>query len=530
MTLDAQRARDADYKAKIFISYSRKDMAFVDRLDPALKARGFEALIDRDEIYAFEPWWERVQKLIGQADTVVFVLSPDSVDSEVALKEVEYAASLNKRFAPIVCRPVVEHTVPEALRRLNFIFFDDPVRFNESVNKLSEALQTDIVWLRDHTKFGEAARGWAEAGRPNGLLLRTPALEMAEYWIASRPHDAPEPPESVRAFVLASRQAARSAQRIKRSVTVAMFALLVGIIMGLVGWIEQDVIKEQWRWYTISIPFRSKNFLSYALNVSTERTLTSKATFRECAGDMVDKDYCPLMVVVPAGSFIMGSPSTERGHRSDEEPSHNVTIAAPFAVSVAEVTFWEWDTCVEYGNCPPGAWDMGWGRADRPAMNVNFEDAQRYVSWLSRMTGKPYRLLTEAEWEYAARGGTTTAYPWGDEVGKNNANCASCLDGIGINSGWPGTAPVGSFAPNGFGLYDMIGNVWEWVFDCYHDNYRDVPTNGTAWTSDDCFFRVARGGAFNRPPEFSRSATRHGFKVDSRIDVLGFRVARTLKQ
>jgi len=166
-------------KAKIFISYSRKDMVFADRLVSALEARGFEPLIDREGIYAFEPWWERIQKLIGQSDTVVFVLSPDAVASNVALREVEYAASLNKRFAPIVCRRVEDGAVPEALRRLNFIFFDDPEQFEAHGDRLAEALQTDVGWIRQHTEYGEAARRWLSAGRSGGLLLRSPTLDLA---------------------------------------------------------------------------------------------------------------------------------------------------------------------------------------------------------------------------------------------------------------------------------------------------------------------------------------------------------------
>ena len=180
-------------EAEIFISYSRKDMAFADRLETALKVRGFEPLIDRTEIYAFEDWWKRIEALIGRADTVVFVLSPDAVSSDVALKEVAHAASINKRFAPIVCRRVDDGAVPEALRRLNFIFFEDPARFEASADQLAEALQTDIGWVRQHTENGEAARRWAAAGRSGGLLLRSPVLEEAERWIASRPRGAPEP-------------------------------------------------------------------------------------------------------------------------------------------------------------------------------------------------------------------------------------------------------------------------------------------------------------------------------------------------
>ena len=193
MAADGEQARDAEPKTKVFISYSRKDTAFADSIEAALKARGFEPLIDRSEIYAFEDWWKRIQALIGRADTVVFVLSPDAVASEITLKEVALAASLNKRFAPIVYRGVADKAVPETLRELNFIFFDDPTRFEESVDQLAEALDTNIEWIRQHTEYGEAERRWSAAGRPNSLLLRSPTLDVAEHWIVTRPRSAPEP-------------------------------------------------------------------------------------------------------------------------------------------------------------------------------------------------------------------------------------------------------------------------------------------------------------------------------------------------
>ena len=169
------------------------------------------------------------------------------------------------------------------------------------------------------------------------------------------------------------------------------------------------------------------------------------------------------MIVIPAGEFMMGSPATEEGRYSNEGPQHKVTIAKPFAVSKFDVTFADWDACVSVGGCPQLG-DSSFGRGTRPVINVNWNDAQQYVAWLSKMTGQPYRLLTEAEWEYAARAGATTAYYWGDEIGVGNANCNGC------GSQWDGreTAPVGSFKPNAFGLYDMAGNVVQWVQDCYH--------------------------------------------------------------
>ena len=227
MDAKAEGARETEAKARVFISYSRKDMAFADRLEAALKARGFEPLIDRTEIYAFEDWWKRIKSLIGSADTVVFVLSPDAVSSEVALKEVTHAAALNKRFAPIVCRPVEDSAVPEELRRLNFIFFDDAARFESSCDQLAAALRTDIGWIREHTRFGEAAHNWAAAGKPGGLLLRSPMLEEGERWIASRPRGAPEPTGETQLFVAESRRGA------SRRRNVLTGSLAAGLLMAL---------------------------------------------------------------------------------------------------------------------------------------------------------------------------------------------------------------------------------------------------------------------------------------------------------
>lgn len=231
MAGDVAKGPERSSAARIFISYSRKDAAFADRLEAALKARGFEPLIDRAEIYALEDWWQRIQALIGRADTIVFVLSPDAVTSDVALKEVAHGAALNKRFAPIVCRRVDDALVPEPLRRLNFVFFDQPERFEASADQLAEALTTDIGWIRKHTEYGEAARRWAAAGRPGGLLLRSPVLEEAEHWIASRPHGAPEPTAETQAFVAESR---RGATRRRNILTGSLAAGLV-IALGLAG-------------------------------------------------------------------------------------------------------------------------------------------------------------------------------------------------------------------------------------------------------------------------------------------------------
>jgi WD40 repeat protein len=219
-------------KPRIFLSYSRRDAAFVDRLDVGLKARGFETLIDRTEIYAFEEWWKRIEVLIRQSDSVVFVLSPDSLASSVAQKEISFAASLNKRFAPIVYRPVASMSVPDALARLNFLPFTEEDAFEEKCDNLANALQTDISWIRKHTEFGELAGRWAASGRPGpkGLLLRSPLLEEGEHWISSRPEGAPLPTNDTVAFITASRRAAT--QRRNRISLALGAGLAVSIALG----------------------------------------------------------------------------------------------------------------------------------------------------------------------------------------------------------------------------------------------------------------------------------------------------------
>ena len=220
----------------------------------------------------------------------------------------------------------------------------------------------------------------------------------------------------------------------------------------------------------------------------------------------------------------MGSPSSEERRDSDEGPLHRVVIGAPFAVGVYEVTFAEWDACASAGGC--GGYrpdDEGWGSGRRPVVNVSWEDAQSYVAWLSRETGESYRLLSESEWEYAARAGTVTRYWWGDDIGRNRANCYGC----GSRWDFERTAPVGSFAANGFGLHDVHGNVWEWVQDCWNDSYAGAPGDGSAWESGYCARRVLRGGSWLYIPRYVRAAIRGRHVTGYRVINAGFRVART---
>ena len=229
----------------------------------------------------------------------------------------------------------------------------------------------------------------------------------------------------------------------------------------------------------------------------------------------------PEMVVIPGGSFRMGCVSG-RNCLSDEEPVHEVRVAS-FELSKYEVTFEEYDRFTDAtGRERVG--DSGWGRGRRPVINVSWEDAVAYTEWLSAPTGERYRLPSEAEWEYAARAGSTTKYSWGNEIGHNRANCNGC------GSQWDNekTAPVGSFGPNALGLHDMHGNLREWVQDCWNDSYRGAPADGSAWTSGNCERRVLRGGSWFSGPGSLRAASRFRYSTGRRYISFGFRVARTL--
>ena len=230
----------------------------------------------------------------------------------------------------------------------------------------------------------------------------------------------------------------------------------------------------------------------------------------------------PAMVILPTGSFRMGNLDGS-GH-SDERPVRTVTISRPIAMGRYPITFEDYDRYVSaMGAKRPG--DAGWGRGRRPVINVNWHDAKAYAAWLSEQTGKRYRLPSESEWEYAARAGTETAYSWGNEIGVNRANC----DGGGSRWDNEQTSPIGSFEPNAFGLYDMHGNVWEWVEDGWHDNYEGAPSDGSAWASDgDGGSRVVRGGSWYDYPRYLRSAYRGRLRPSGRHDCYGFRLVQDL--
>ena len=279
-----------------------------------------------------------------------------------------------------------------------------------------------------------------------------------------------------------------------------------------------------------------------------EREWAVGRVFRDCPD-------CPEMVVVPSGDFMMGSPALEEGRFDQEGPMHRVTIGYRFAVGVHEVIRGEFarfvratnramgNSCLTFEN---GEWEIRQGRHwrdpgfsqgdDHPVVCVSWNDAAAYARWLSQETGKAYRLLSESEWEYVARAGTSTARYWGESTSgqcrhANGADASTDFDWrVHCNDGYAWTAPVGSYGANGFGLYDVLGNVWEWVQDCGNDSYQGAPTDGRVWENGDCSWRVLRGGSWNNGPSGLRSAARLRYvsgNYDSHDSYLGFRITRT---
>jgi formylglycine-generating enzyme required for sulfatase activity len=236
--------------------------------------------------------------------------------------------------------------------------------------------------------------------------------------------------------------------------------------------------------------------------------------------EVKDCPACPALIAVNPGTFTMGNNYSD----PSEKPAHRVTIAHSFALAKYAVTVAQWNACVAAGACPRLTSDPG-SAPNAPVHDVSWDDAQQYLKWLTKLSGKPYRLPTEAEWEYAARGGTTTRYWWGDEMRKGKVNCKDC------GPPWNADAPadVGSFAPNPFGFYGMGGGVWEWVSDCWHSSYKNAPSDGRSWEEPYCQSHVIRGGSWLDGAGYMLSSTRFKYDGSVRYTTNGFRPARDVK-
>lgn len=404
-------------------------------------------------------------------------------------------------------------------------------------DKLRQWIAAEREFLAWRTGLDSAARIWNKAkdGEKKDALLYGPALKTANHELAKRSADISE---LSRRFIAQSSKT----QLWRRIGASSLVVLVLLLIAGLVDY-NMDSIYPYSRafakylhkkWYTE--PFKIARFVPAIQSADAEKEFVPKKKFQECSDDP-GQTVCPEMIVVDGGTFSMGSPVDDLEQWSDhrEQPRHEVKIAYRFAVSTFKISYDEWDTCVTYDGCDNVKDIPEWGRGKQPVIFVTWQKAQQYVNWLSEMTGKPYRLLSEAEYEYVARSGRDeNRYPWGKEFARDKADCMDCET---IHRGGP--APLALSRPtNEFGLSDITGSVWEWVEDCYHESYRisvngreiEAPKDGKPWT-DNCksaTSHVVRGGSWFTDHDKVRSASRDITADNLDNMYLGFRVARSL--
>jgi formylglycine-generating enzyme required for sulfatase activity len=502
----------APSESDIFLSYAREDETRARQLAEALEQHGFAVFWDR-EIPPGETWHSHIGRALVNAKCVVVAWTRHSIASDWVIEE----ASEGKRRKILVPVLFEEVQPPFGFRAIQAAGLVDwrHGRSSPAFDGLLRAVQRIVV--------GQAGSGTEPEVEVAALLQPAPAESAPRTKPTVRP-SAPAPASSE----LRAERASLPYRRASRwsgwtaGAMVAGFVALAGA-GGIAWWLTQPgpAAEPPAPGYSIAEPKPSEPLVETAPS-APERTSAASIEAGEAREAMRDCAECPEMVLVSAGEFTMGSPPGEAGRDYDEGPQRKVTLAEPFWAGKYEVTFAEWDACVAAGGCSSKPDDAGWGRDNRPVVNVNWNDAKEYVGWLSEKTGKAYRLMSEAEWEYVARAGGTTAFWWGDDVGRNNASCNAC------GSEWDGksTAPVGSFAANSFGLHDTAGNVWEWVEDCYGGSYASAPKNGAAWEDGDDCSRVVRGGSWYFEPRSVRSANRIWDYPQYRRNDGGFRVAR----
>ena len=515
-TMHAEKALEQDaivtsVKLKVFISYARHDMVFADVLVSDLEANGFEVMIDRRDLPFGEQWQKVLKDFIIAADAVVWLVSSQSINSHWCNWELGEVEQLRKRLVPIRIAPVANTDLPKTIGKVHILPVEGTYTRELHLALLVTAISTDHTWLQEHTRLGNIARRWHLSGRPRHELLHGAAIDATEQWLRYRPATAPVPTEIMRVYIAASRKEdllAAGRRRRTRSALIGL-SLVVVAVTGLAyfGYLDPTYLEGRfnrmlghWRDTHVKIGEHTRDCWSTA---------------------------CPEMVLVPAGEFVMGSPPDEVDRVRDEGPQHKVTIARPFLVAKYETTFAEWDACIAAGGCKKFP-ETEWGRGQRPVVGVAWNDIQQYLAWLSAKTGMSYRLLTESEWEYAARGTNSAdaphfTYAWGMDFRRGLANCLLCTEEPAKQP-----LPVGSFPPNAFGLHDMIGNAYEFVRDCYAEDYTTTPTDGSAAAETPNCMRVARGGAFSTSAKFVRPAYRNRQLPGQGYRNFGFRVARNL--
>ena len=467
--------------ADIFISYAREDQPRVKPLVRLLERQGWTVFWDLN-IPPGDNWRSWIGRHLDEARCLIVAWSIDSIDSRWVQEEADECIRAKKPLIPIL----LDNVLP-------------PLGFRQF-----------------HAADFRQWDGKAEA------LVSVNVLE----WLAQKLGPPPVAQEQRKVEEEARRKRQEEAERLKARDEAA----------------KQDAALDAKRKADAKKASQAEGEAAKRKSKEAPGPSTTKARAPSQAPGTVYRDVLkdgsegPEMVVIPAGSFWMGSPEDEPERLQHEGPRHRVAIHLPFALGKTAVTFEEYDRFVEATLFRKRPKDLGWGRSNRPVINVSWDDAVAYAEWLSEQTGKRYRLPTEAEWEYACCAGTETSFSTGSCIDTDQANYngskyhySNCGAKTGVYRAK--TVPTGSLPPNPWGLHEMHGNVWEWVQDCWHESYEGAPDDGIAWEEADggnCGQHVLRGGSWSLGPWTLRSAYRYGSSADGRNDSIGFRLAQDL--
>jgi len=521
---------------KVFVSYRRDDVPGDARsIRDALAARFGKASIfmDVDNLLAGQRFDDELAKALAACDVFLAIIGPRWIDllktkasdgDQDYVRE-EIAAALKRKIVVIPVRVGREGSMP-ALPRLDELPEDirDLVRYQKQ-DVAHERFGRDAGELTTAIIAARRAREPKKAPPPQvpwGWIGATAASVLAIGWVAAHQMGVPVWwPFAGDAKPVLSPSKDDLAAAAKNAVLKEQAAAAERRRHD-----EADAKRKEEK------QAKAEPGSFFPLDPVAALTPGSGKSARDPLADWSPCPFCPEMVVVPSGTFTMGSPEDEP-ERLDREVQVRVSIAKPFAVGKFAVTFDEWDACVADGGCngyKPS--DLGWGRSKHPVINVDWDDAKAYAAWLSRKTGKSYRLLSEAEREYVTRASTTTPFWWGSSITPTQANYNGSADPY-TGGGSKGeyrqrTVPVDSFEPNPWGLYNVHGNVWEWTADCWNDSNSGNPGDGRARATGDCGMRVVRGASWVNNPRVLRSAFRFWNTSDFRDYILGFRVGRTL--
>jgi formylglycine-generating enzyme required for sulfatase activity len=551
-------------KPHAFLSYTRFDDNFLNGGISALRealelavqartARKFNIFQDVDDIKPGDAWRKKLDRAIEAAQLFIPILTPSFFESEFCRDEAEAFLAYEARAGrddlvlPIylIDTPKLDdddqRAADDLAKRLYERQYDDwrPLLYRlqheeirPRIHELAQAIASSIA------KNGQAVQPPSEPTLPKDVMDRLAALEaqleerdqaIADERSRRKRAESALLNEKAKNRQLAEAPAAFEGQVEEAKKTEVTLRSEIEELKAQLDASEQAAAAKENELQEANQAFVAMRNAHQepkraSVIISSAEETDASDTIYEPLSLFRDGDHFPEMVVIPAGSFFMGSREFEPGCQDNEWPRHRVNIDT-FAIGKYPVTFNEWYAFILAGGCDHDPDDAGWGRGKRPVINVSWEDAQQYVAWLTSETGEDYRLPSEAEWEYAARafplseGLKTTAYAFGDMITKELANF-----------GWnvERTTEVGSYPPNAWGLYDMHGNVWEWIEDSWRDSYEAAPVDGSAWVLGSNSTRVLRGGSWDDGPEGLRSAFRSWFNPDVRDLTVGFRVASTL--